>query len=230
MTRNADEESPVSSGRPSGASDADTPDPRLAERLRALPREAAPPAGTWPRVLAAERARRRTRRIIAGLAAALVALLGGVSIWAPRDAASPVVGSPLAVQSDAAPPDAAPPGAVPSDAARPDAGQRVTLQLASNLLPEESQDPRLHAAVQELEAWHLAAADPRRSGGWPATAQQAVLDAVRVTEAELAQLRVVINAAQHDPQRRLQLLDQLATLRARQLELLQRARALLDQL
>jgi hypothetical protein len=226
MTRHPDEEAPVSPGRPS---DADTPDPRLAERLRALPREAAPPAGTWPRVLAAERARRRSRRTIAGLAAALVVLLGGVSIWAPRNAASPVVDQ-RAVQSDAVPPDAAPHGAVASDAARPDAGQRVALQLASNLLPEESQDPRLHAAVQELEAWHIAAADPRRSGGWPATAQQAVLEAVHVTEAELAQLRVAIGAVDNDPARRRQLLDQLATLRARQLEQLQRARALLDQL
>jgi hypothetical protein len=179
--------------------DPEAPDPRLAARLAALPREAVPPAGTWSRVLAAERARRRTVRWRLGAAAGLVVAMSSWALTASRREPPP----PMA---------------------------REETLLVAAVLPEEARDPRWHATVQELEAWHAAAADPRRSAGWPSEAREAVLAAVRDTEAELAAVRAAISAhSAHDAQRA-RWLDHLATLRAQQLDQLQRARALLDQL
>lgn len=180
--------------------DEDAPDARLAARLAALPREAAPPAGTWSHIVAAERARRRrTWWRGSAAAASLLAMIGMGAFMGSRSSSPPL--DPL----------------------------RTTM-LDTAVLPEETNDPRWHAAVQELQSWHLAVADSGRSAGWPTAAQQAVLSAVAVTEAELSAVRAAIAAAPASDAQRRHLLDQLATLRAQQVEQLQRARALLDQL
>lgn len=184
--------------------DDDAPDARLAARLAALPREATPPAGTWSRIVAAERARRRGRWWRgSAVAAGLVATVGMWTFASSRTNAR-------------------------ADSRSPD--RLRTTMLDTAVLLEETRDPRWHAAVQELQSWHVAVADSGRSAGWPAAAQQAVLSAVAVTEAELSAVRAAIAAQPATDAQRRHLLDQLATLRAQQVEQLQRARALLDQL
>lgn len=185
----------------------DAPDTRLASLLDALPREATPPAGVWSRVLAAERARRGRRRLGIGAAAAALAVVAAWGAWPARPLTRATSPFSATVSGD------------------------MTPGIFSRaVLPEEARDPRLRAAVQEFEAWQVALTDPRRSFGWPNAARRAVVDAVRDTEAELAAVRAALVVHAGDEARRQILLDHLTTLRALQLEQLQRARVLLDQL
>lgn len=94
------------------------------------------------------------------------------------------------------------------------------------LLPDEHRDPRVRAVLDETRNWRVAAADSLRSARWPTAARTAIESALTSTEAALASARDVLRQHPDDAAAR----EAIATLRSRQLVLLQRAMTLLDEL
>lgn len=94
------------------------------------------------------------------------------------------------------------------------------------LLPEERADPRVRAVLDETRNWRAAAADSLRSMRWPLAARDAIESSLASTERALASARDVLRQNPDDGAAR----DAIASLRATQLVLLQRAMALLDEI
>lgn len=94
------------------------------------------------------------------------------------------------------------------------------------LLPEERADPRVRAVLDETRNWRAASADSVRSMRWPLEAREAIESALVSTERALASARVVLHQHPDDVAAR----DAIASLRSKQLVLLQRAMTLLDEI
>lgn len=94
------------------------------------------------------------------------------------------------------------------------------------LLPDEASDPRVRAVLDETRDWRVASADPVRSARWPREAREAIESALSSTETALASARGVLRQHPDNADAR----EAIATLRTRQLAILQRAMTLLDDL